>query len=229
MSLAGSDTVNQREKMVSRQIESRGIYDAALLSAMREVPREAFVSEKYKDFAYDDGPLPILENQTISQPYVVALMIEALGLKSSDRVLEIGTGSGYAAAVLSRVVAEVYTVERIEALVQFSRKNIASLGYDNVFVHSGDGTLGWPEHAPYQGIIVSAGGPRVPSNLREQLAIGGHLVIPIGKEQRSQQLVRLTRVGEKKFEERKMGLVRFVPLIGEQGWEKEDSRWFGLF
>ena len=229
MGLAGSDTVNQREKMVSRQIEGRGIYDAALLSAMREVPREAFVSEKYQDFAYDDGPLPILENQTISQPYVVALMIEALGLKAGDRVLEIGTGSGYAAAVLSRVVSEVYTVERIEALVQYSRKNIASVGYDNVFVHSGDGTLGWPEHAPYQGIVVSAGGPHVPVNLKKQLAIGGHLVIPIGKEQRSQTLVRLTRVDEKKFKERKMGLVRFVPLIGEQGWEKEDNRWFGLF
>ncbi len=229
MSLAGSDTVNQREKMVASQIEGRGIYDAALLAAFRQVPREAFVTEKYKDFAYDDGPLPILENQTISQPYVVALMIEALGLKSSDRVLEIGTGSGYAAAVLSRVVSEVYTVERIEALVQFSRKNIASLGYDNVFVHSGDGTLGWPEHAPYQGIVVSAGGPQVPLTLKEQLAIGGHLVIPIGKEQRSQQLVRLTRVSEKKFKERKMGHVRFVPLIGKQGWEKEDSRWFGLF
>jgi len=215
--------------MVSRQIEGRGIYDASLLSAMREVPREVFVSEKYQDYAYDDGPLPILENQTISQPYVVALMIEALGLKAGDRVLEIGTGSGYAAAVLSRVVSEVYTVERIAALVQFSRNNIASLGYDNVFVHSGDGTLGWPVHAPYQGIIVSAGGPRVPVNLKKQMAIGGHLVIPIGKEQRSQTLVRLTRVSDKEFKERKMGLVRFVPLIGKQGWEKEDSRWFGLF
>jgi len=229
MGLAGSDTVNQREKMVSRQIEGRVIYDASLLSAMREVPREVFVSEKYQDYAYDDGPLPILENQTISQPYVVALMIEALGLKAGDRVLEIGTGSGYAAAVLSRVVSEVYTVERIAALVQFSRNNIASLGYDNVFVHSGDGTLGWPVHAPYQGIIVSAGGPRVPVNLKKQMAIGGHLVIPIGKEQRSQTLVRLTRVSDKEFKERKMGLVRFVPLIGKQGWEKEDSRWFGLF
>ena len=229
MGLPGSDTVSQREKMVSRQIEGRGIYDTALLSAMREVPREAFVSEKYQDFAYHDGPLPILENQTISQPYVVALMIEALGLKPNDRVLEIGTGSGYAAALLSRVAAEVYTVERINALVQFAVKNIASLGYDNVFVHSGDGTLGWPEYEPYQGIIVSAGGPRVPADLKEQLAIGGHLVIPVGKEQRSQQLVRLTRVSDKEFKERKMGLVRFVPLIGKQGWEKEENRWFGLF
>ena len=229
MDSPGTESVNRREKMVSRQIENRGIYDSALLSAMRDVPREAFVAEKYEDLAYDDGPLPILENQTISQPYVVALMIEALKLKSSDRVLEIGTGSGYAAAVLGKIAAEVYTVERIEALVRFARKNMAALGYENVHVCQGDGTLGWPAKAPYQGIIVSAGGPLVPPALKAQLTIGGHLVIPIGKEQRAQQLVRVTRLEKEKYQERKLGHVRFVPLIGEQGWQKEDRRWSGFF
>ena len=229
MAAPGSDLSEKREQMVSRQIEGRGIRDVALLSAMREVPREAFVTEKYEDYAYDDGPLPILEGQTISQPYVVALMIEALKLKTGDRVLEIGTGSGYAAAVLSKIAAEVHTVERIVALARFARQNIAALGYENVYVHSGDGTLGWPPHAPYDGIIVSAGGPRVPEALKRQLAVGGHLVIPIGKEQRAQQLVRVSRVNEMKFRERKLGHVRFVPLIGEQGWEKEDRRWSGIF
>lgn len=226
MSSPESDTAERRERMVARQIEGRGIYDAALLAAMREVPREAFVSERYKDYAYDDGPLPILDNQTISQPYVVALMIEALDLKAEDRALEIGTGSGYAAAILSRVAAEVYTVERIKTLVLFAKKNIESLGYDNIYIRHGDGTIGWPEHAPYQGIIVSAGGPHAPPALKEQLAIGGHLVIPVGKQQRSQQLVRITRVDEDDYKEQKMGYVRFVPLIGKQGWEKEDRKWF---
>jgi len=220
-----AEMVKRREQMVARQIEGRGIYDSALLAAMREVPREAFVSEAYGDYAYDDGPLPILENQTISQPYVVALMIEALNLKPGDRVLEIGTGSGYAAAILSRMVAEVYTVERLKSLAKYARQNLRSLGYDNVFVRTGDGTLGWPDYAPFQGIVVSAGGPQVPQSLRGQLAVGGHLVIPIGKEQRSQQLVLVTRQGEDKFKEKKMGHVRFVPLIGQQGWEKEDKRW----
>jgi protein-L-isoaspartate(D-aspartate) O-methyltransferase len=224
-----SEFVKKRDRMVASQIEGRGIYDAALIEAFRQVPREAFVTEKYQDYAYDDGPLPILENQTISQPYVVALMIDALHLKTGDRVLEIGTGSGYAAAILSRIAFEVFTVERIASLVQFARHNIAALGYDNVHVLSGDGTLGWPEHAPYEGIIVSAGGPEVPSALKEQLSIGGRLVIPIGKEQRAQQLVRVYRKSEGTYRESKMGHVRFVPLIGEHGWEKEDRRWFGLF
>jgi protein-L-isoaspartate(D-aspartate) O-methyltransferase len=224
-----SELARTRERMVARQIEGRGIVDPALLAAMREVPREEFVGEKYEEYAYDDGPLPILEGQTISQPYVVALMIDALKLKPGDRVLEIGTGSGYAAAVLSKIVAEVYTVERIKELVRFARQNLEALGYDNVRVLQGDGTLGWPDHAPYNGVVVSAGGPQVPETLKEQLAVGGHLVIPIGKEQRAQQLVRVTRLSEEKYTESKLGHVRFVPLIGEQGWEKEDGRWFGIF
>jgi protein-L-isoaspartate(D-aspartate) O-methyltransferase len=224
-----SELAKTRERMVARQIEGRGIVDPALLAAMREVPREAFVGEKYEEYAYDDGPLPLLEGQTISQPYVVALMIDSLKLKPGDRVLEIGTGSGYAAAVLSKIVTEVYTVERIKELVRFARQNLAALGYENVHVLQGDGTLGWPDHAPYNGIVVSAGGPQVPVTLKEQLAVGGHLVIPIGKEQRAQQLVRVTRLSEEKYTESKLGHVRFVPLIGEQGWEKEDGRWFGIF
>lgn len=219
----------QRERMVAEQVAGRGIVDPAVLAAMRQVPREAFVADKYRDFAYDDGPLPILEGQTISQPYVVALMIEALLLQPEDRVLEIGTGSGYAAAVLSRIVAEVYTVERIEALVTYAQQNLSRLEYDNVWVKQGDGTLGWPEHAPYNGIVVAAGGPKIPNPLKEQLAIGGRIVMPVGSEQRAQQLVRATRVSENDFDQERLGHVRFVPLIGEQGWEKEQSRWFDLF
>lgn len=215
--------------MVHHQIERRGLHDPAVLAAMREVPREAFVSEKHQDYAYDDGPLPILEGQTISQPFVVALMIEVLELKPEERVLEIGTGSGYAAAVLSRIAAEVFTVERIGVLVDYARTNLALTGYDNVFVHHGDGTLGWPEHAPYNAIVAAAGGPRIPEALKEQLAIGGRLIMPVGSAQRAQQLVKLTRLSAGKFKEKKLSHVRFVPLIGEQGWEKEERRWTDIF
>lgn len=219
----------QREQMVARQIEGRGLTDPAVLAAMREVPREAFVSEKHRQFAYDDGPLPIPEGQTISQPYVVALMIQMLHLKPEDRVLEIGTGSGYAAAILSRIASEVHTVERMEALVEYARQNLAAVGYENVHVHQGDGTLGWPDQAPYDAIIVAAGGPNIPQALKNQLAVGGRLVMPVGSEQRAQRLVRLTRLDEGDYERETLSHVRFVPLIGEQGWEKEERRWLDLF
>ena len=219
----------ERARMIARQIEGRGVTDPAVLAAMGEVPREAFVSEKYREFAYDDGPLPILESQTISQPFVVALMIERLQLQPEDRVLEIGTGSGYAAAVLSRIAAAVYTVERFEALVDYARQNLEVVGYSNVQVLHRDGTLGWPEEAPYEAIIVAAGGPRVPEALKEQLAIGGRLVMPVGKEQRAQRLVKIRRLSEEKYESRTFSHVRFVPLIGEQGWEKESRRWLDMF
>lgn len=208
----------QRKQMVERQIQRRGIREPALIAALREVPRERFVSEEYTASAYDDSALPIPAGQTISQPYVVALMIRALQLSADDRVLEVGSGSGYAAAVLSRIASEVYAVERHEELVTYARKRLADLGYDNVHVRHADGTMGWPEHAPFQGIMVSASGPRVPQPLREQLAIGGRLVMPIGKERGMQTLVRLTRTGEEQFQEKDLGGVRFVPLIGEQGW-----------
>jgi len=219
----------EREQMVARQIEGRGLRDPAILTAMREVPREAFVSERHRQFAYDDGPLPILEGQTISQPYVVALMIQMLYLKPEDRVLEIGTGSGYAAAILSRIASEVHTVERVESLVHYAQQNLAAVGYENVHVHHGDGTLGWPEYAPYDAIIVAAGGPQIPQALKDQLAVGGRLVMPVGSEQRAQRLVRLTRLDEDEYEQETLSHVRFVPLIGEQGWEKEERRWLDLF
>ena len=208
-----------REQMVARQIEGRGIHDEALLQAMRTVPREAFVMDNYRHFAYDDTPLPIPGSQTISQPYVVALMIRALRLKATDRVLEIGTGSGYAAALLGQIIAEVHTVERLKQLVTFARHNLIALGSDNVFVHHGDGTLGWLENAPYDAIVVAAGGPDVPDSLKQQLLIGGRLVMPVGSSERRQHLICLTREGEIDFRRSNLGAVAFVPLIGEEGWQ----------
>ena len=208
----------QRETMVERQIKARGIRDPALLDAMREVPRELFVPEKYHAAAYDDAPLPIPAKQTISQPYVVALMIHALNLDRDDRVLEVGSGSGYASAILRRMVCEVHAVERHLVLVEYARERLQKAGYDNVHVHHADGTMGWPDAAPYDGILVSASGPRVPAALETQLAIGGSLVMPIGRARGMQTLIRLTRLSEDDYRERDMGGVRFVPLIGQEGW-----------
>jgi protein-L-isoaspartate(D-aspartate) O-methyltransferase len=215
------DFAAQRERMVREQIEARGFYDQAVLKALRSVPREAFVLPAYRHFAYDDTPLPIPGQQTISQPYVVALMLRALRLKPENRVLEVGAGSGYAAALLSRIVREVYTVERLEVLVNYARQRLAELGYNNVTVRQGDGSRGWPEHAPYDGIVVAAGGPSVPASLKAQLAIGGRLVIPVGVSTRSQDLLLLLRHGEHEYEERNLGPVAFVPLIGDEGWEAD--------
>jgi protein-L-isoaspartate(D-aspartate) O-methyltransferase len=220
MSARNTVMAQQREQMVEQQIRSRGIRDPAILAAMAEVPRELFAVPEYRAQAYDDTPLPIPAGQTISQPYVVALMIEALQLRGADRVLEIGTGSGYAAAVLSRIAREVYTVERHEELVLYARERFRELGYDNVKVRHGDGTLGWPQHAPYDGIIVAAGGPQIPVSLRQQLAPGGRMVIPVGRHRERQQLVRITRQNEGHFQQEKLGHVRFVPLIGQEGWRR---------
>ena len=209
----------QRENMVRHQIAARGVRDDRVLEAMRAVPREAFLPEELAEFAYDDAPLPIEEGQTISQPYIVALMIAAIEPGEQDRVLEIGTGSGYAAAVLSRVVGQVYTVERHAPLADRARGRFRHMGYANIEVLHGDGSLGWPEHAPYDGIIVTAGGPHVPRQLRDQLAIGARLVIPIGPEPRLQRLVRVTRVSHEQFDEEPLGQVRFVPLVGEDAWD----------
>jgi protein-L-isoaspartate(D-aspartate) O-methyltransferase len=203
--------------MVQRQIARRGIRDERVLAALREVPREAFVSGELAEFAYDDTPLPIEAGQTISQPYIVALMIEALRPSPGDRVLEIGAGSGYAAAVLSRAVAEVFAVERHGELAELARSRLAALGYRNVEVRHGDGSLGWVEHAPYQGIVVAAGGPSIPRALLDQLAVGGCLVMPVGPS-RLQQLIRVTRTGDTEYVREDLSDVRFVPLIGEQGW-----------
>ena len=213
-----ADTSVLRSNMVQHQIAARGVNDERVLDAMKVVPREAFMPDELGEFAYEDTPLPIEEGQTISQPYIVALMIAAIEPRPDARVLEIGTGSGYAAAVLSRVVGHVYTVERHAPLVDLARRRFRTLGYDNVEVLHGDGTLGWPEHAPYDAIIVTAGGPHVPEQLRDQLAVGGRMVIPIGSEPRLQQLVRVTRVTRDRFEEEQLGAVRFVPLVGADAW-----------
>jgi protein-L-isoaspartate(D-aspartate) O-methyltransferase len=213
----------ERERMVETQIANRGIRDPAVLHAMRTVPRERFVADDQQDQAYDDGPLPIGEGQTISQPYIVALMIEAVRPLPGDRALEIGTGSGYAAAVLATIVREVYSVERLPGLARQARERLARLGYHNVHVIEGDGTLGWPERAPYDAIIVTAGGPRVPAPLLEQLAIGGRLIMPVGAAHRYQHLERVTRMAMDRYEHEELEDVAFVPLIGKEGWRDEGS------
>ena len=185
---------------------------------MRKVPRERFLPGGEGIFAYDDSPLPIGQGQTISQPYIVAYMVEALDLEGGEKVLEIGTGSGYAAAVLAEIAGEVYTIERIEGLATRARDVLKDLGYDNVHVRQSDGTLGWPEQAPFDGIVVTAAAPDLPDALKRQLKIGGHLVIPVGQTKWYQALVRVTRVAETEYETEDLLPVRFVPLIGEEGW-----------
>ncbi|UCE84539.1 MAG: protein-L-isoaspartate(D-aspartate) O-methyltransferase [Deltaproteobacteria bacterium] len=213
----------QRERMVRTQIASRGVRDPAVLAAMRAVPRERFVSEALAPYAYEDRPLPIEAGQTISQPFMVATMAKALRLSERDRVLEVGAGSGYAAAVISRIAAEVYAVEIHEPLFALAKSRIEALGYDNVHLRHANGSLGWVEHAPYDGILVSAGAPAVPKPLQDQLAVGGRLVIPLGHSPISQVLVRVTRVGEDAFEREDLDLVAFVPLVGAEGWSDPSS------
>ncbi|MFL5051175.1 MAG: protein-L-isoaspartate(D-aspartate) O-methyltransferase [Xanthobacteraceae bacterium] len=214
------DRTVERDRMVERQIAGRGIADPRVLSAMRRVPREGFVTPGLEEFAYEDSPLPIDEAQTISQPYIVALMIEAAEVKRGDRVLDVGTGSGYAAAVLSEIAGEVYTIERHRALAEAAKRRLAKLGYRNIKVRHGDGTLGWPEAAPFDAIIVAAGGPEIPEALRAPLKIGGRLVLPIGELAGAQRLVKVVRTGEKEYQEEDLGSVRFVPLIGQHGWRE---------
>ena len=201
-------------------LKRRGIEDSAVLEAMYAVPREMFVGVNLAEFAYDDTPLPIDEGQTISQPYMVALMAQEMRIGPDDRVLEVGTGSGYAAAVLSRIAGEVYTIERHHSLAQQATERLRRSGYDNVKVLCGDGTLGWPEHAPYDAIVVAAGGPEAPASLLEQLKVGGRLVIPVGAARGSQRLLRIIRVTDDELETEELGGVRFVPLVGEQGWSE---------
>jgi protein-L-isoaspartate(D-aspartate) O-methyltransferase len=215
----------EREHMVDVDIAGRGVRDPAVLHAMRTVPRERFVSARHAGFAYADQPLPIGDGQTISQPYVVAVMTEALRLQPRDRVLEIGTGSGYAAAVLATIAAEIYTIERIERLAETARQRLAELGYATVHVRHGDGSLGWPEHAPYDAIVVTAGGPEVPRSLLQQLAVGGRLVMPVGPMPRAQRLVRVVRTGEDTYERELLEEVAFVPLIGAEGWPVGSEPW----
>ena len=212
------DLAAQREKMVAQQIAGRGIKGRRLLDAMREVPRHEFVSADLAQFAYDDSPLPIEADQTISQPYIVALMIEAAEVAPGDRVLEIGAGSGYAAAVMGRIASEVIAIERHGELAALAAARMERLGYDNVRVIEGDGSTGWPDEAPFEAILAAASGSHVPEVLMRQLSIGGTLVMPVGEPTAVQKLVRVRRLGEDDFEQEDLGAVRFVPLIGEQGW-----------
>ena len=215
------DFAQLRDEMVEHHIAARGVRSTRVLQAMRKIPREAFLPGNLQEFAYEDSPLPIAEGQTISQPYIVALMAEALLLEGGEKVLEIGTGSGYAAAVLAEIAAEVYTVERIGQLAEKAAAALAEQGYDNVHVLHGDGTRGWPDHAPYDAIVVAAGGPKIPESLRAQLKIGGRLVIPVGSSARAQELVRVTRVSENNYRREDLADVCFVPLLGHEGWQPE--------
>jgi protein-L-isoaspartate(D-aspartate) O-methyltransferase len=208
---------SRRQRMVSDQLRRRDIVDPHVLAAFGTVERERFVPGELGVHAYDDAPLPIGAGQTISQPYVVAMTVQALQLRGHERVLEIGTGSGYAAAILGSLVREVETVERIEELATAAAERLAQMGYVNVHVHHGDGTLGWPAAAPYEAIAVAAGAPRPPRSLLDQLAIGGRLVLPHGDVDH-QQLVRITRRDAERFDQEELGDVRFVPLLGAEGW-----------
>jgi len=207
----------ERYRMVERQIEARGIHNPRVLAAMREIPRHLFIPSPYDQAAYEDKPLPIGNGQTISQPYIVALMTELLQPELSDNVLEIGAGSGYQAAILSRLVRRLTTMERIPSVVILARNNITSLGIQNVEVIEGDGTQGYPLNAPYNGIIVTAAAPEIPRALTDQLAEGGKLVAPVG-ERDVQELMTLKKQGDRMIPEYHGG-VRFVPLIGKHGWE----------
>ena len=207
-----------RNRMVDTQIKIRGVDDPRVLAAMRRVPRHRFVPQHLWDQAYNDYPLPIGEDQTISQPYIVALMTEALELLAGDRVLEIGTGSGYQAAVLAELAAEVYSIDRLASLAAKARQVLAELGYTNFQIRVGDGTQGWPEKAPFDAILVTAGSPQVPRPLIEQLALGGRLVVPVG-DRFSQTLTRVRQTREGiKFDY--LGGCRFVRLIGKHGWKE---------
>jgi protein-L-isoaspartate(D-aspartate) O-methyltransferase len=211
-----SDYSLARESMVRSQLVPRGIRDPRVLEAMNKIPRERFVDHPMKGRAYDDNPLPIGKDQTISQPYVVALMTEALELKGNEKTLEIGTGSGYQTALLADLSKAVYTVERIESLLERAKRTLDELGYTNIFFKIFDGTLGWNEQAPYDAIIVTAGAPRVPKPLMDQLSDGGRLVVPVG-DRLGQELIKITKE-EGGFFEKSLGGVRFVNLIGEYGW-----------
>lgn len=203
--------------MLDEQLIPRGIRDAAVLAALNQVPREEFIAPELAEHAYRDSPLSIPEDQTISQPYVVALMAQALELHSDALVLEVGAGSGYAAAVMGQIAREVHSLERHPRLVTEARRVIERLGYSNVHIHQADGSQGWPCQAPYDAIAVAAGGPSIPPSLRQQLKPGGRLVMPVGPRE-EQTLIRLRRLGMNDYRQESLGQVRFVPLIGREGW-----------
>ncbi|ODA39372.1 protein-L-isoaspartate(D-aspartate) O-methyltransferase [Desulfosporosinus sp. BG] len=209
----------EREWMVQTQLIGRDITDEAVINSMQIVPRHKYVMEDKQEYAYYDTALEIEAGQTISQPYIVALMAQVLELKASDNVLEIGTGSGYSAAILSRMAAHVYTIERHDILAQFAKDRFQNQGYKNIEVLVGDGTLGWAEKAPFDAILVTAGGPVIPDSLINQLAIGGRLVIPVG-DKGEQKLLRVKKTETRQLIEENLGSVRFVPLIGTNGWSE---------
>lgn len=212
------DYTISRRRMVEEQVVDRGVADPRVINAMLNVPRHHFVEEALAGKSYQDAPLPIGEKQTISQPYMVAVMSEALMLDGSETVLEVGTGSGYQAAVLALLADRVFSLERIPALARAARKALDSNGFSKVNIRLADGTLGWQEMAPFDAIIVTAGAPEVPQEYLNQLSVGGRLVIPVG-DRESQVLMRITRVSETEFKEEKMLGCRFVPLIGNHGWK----------
>ena len=216
---AKNDLVKVRMRMVDEQIIARGIRDPRVITAMRKVPRHVFVEEALQNQAYSDHPLPIGEKQTISQPFMVALMTEAMQLKGMEKVLEIGAGSGYQTAILAEIAFKVFSIERIRSLTIQARKLLYDLGYLNVEIKFSDGTLGWVDESPFDAIIVTAGSPGIPQPLVDQLAIGGRLVIPVG-DAADQELVRITKMEEGTKRE-DLGGCRFVKLIGQHGWEEE--------
>ena len=210
------DLTVAREKMVKNQLISRGIKDERVLQVMGKIPRHLFIEEALSGEAYNDHPVPIGEKQTISQPYIVALMTEALELKGNENTLEIGTGSGYQTAILAGLSSKVYTIERIKSLLVNARKLLAQLRYDNILFKAFDGTLGWKEYAPFDAIIVTAGAPSVPSSLVDQLADNGRMIVPVG-DRYSQELIKVIRKGAS-VEQENLGGCRFVNLIGVYGW-----------
>ena len=209
-----------RDRMVERHIAARGIRDPRILDAFRAVPREQFIAEALRPYAYDDGPLPIEAGQTISQPYIVALMVEAAGIAPGAKVLEVGAGSGYAAAIMSRIAGKVVAIERHRELVQIAAERLRRLGFHNVDVVEGDGSLGWPAEAPFDAILAAASGGHVPRTLLDQLAPSGRLVMPIGGPGSVQELVKVTKRPDGTFSRDSLGGVRFVPLIGGEGWSE---------
>jgi protein-L-isoaspartate(D-aspartate) O-methyltransferase len=214
------DYTISRRRMVEEQVIDRGVTDPRVIDAMFRVPRHKFVEEALAGKSYQDAPLPIGEKQTISQPYMVAVMSEALMLDGSETVLEVGTGSGYQAAVLALLAERVFSLERIPSLARRARRVLDSNSFSKVNIRLADGTFGWQDMAPFDGIIVTAGAPKVPQEYLDQLAVGGRLIIPVG-DRESQVLMRITRVGENDYKEEKMLGCRFVPLIGNQGWKQE--------